>query len=48
MNCGYPGLLKNGRILYVGSLGEYNYQSYMTAIGHNKQIKFTCDKGKFI
>ena len=46
VNCGYPGLLENGRVLYIGTLAEYTYQPYMTTVGQNKQIRYECDLGK--
>jgi hypothetical protein len=48
VNCSFPGILENGRILYIGSLGEYTYQPYMTSLGQNKQIKYECNKGKVL
>ncbi len=26
-------------------MSEYTYQPYMTSVGQNKQIKYTCEKG---
>lgn len=43
--CPHPGTLTNGRILYVGQLGEYSYQPYMIGALHNRQIKFECNDG---
>lgn len=47
VNCGFPGQIANGRILYIGTLAEYTYQPYMTTVGQNKQIRYECDKGIF-
>jgi hypothetical protein len=44
INCGFPGILNNGRILYIGTLSEYTYQPYMNTVGQNKQIRYECDK----
>ena len=44
INCGFPGVLNHGRILYIGTLSEYTYQPYMNTVGQNKQIRYECDK----
>ena len=44
INCGFPGQIQNGKILYIGTLAEYTYQPYMTTVGQNKQIRYECDK----
>ena len=46
VNCGYPGSIENGKVLYIGTLGEYNYHPYMTSSTQNRQIKYVCDRGK--
>jgi hypothetical protein len=46
-NCGFPGLLENGQVYYIGTMGEYAYQPYMSNVGQNKQLRYTCEKGTF-
>ena len=44
-NCDFPGTIRNGRIMLVGSMGKYEYPSYAMTALHNKQIEFVCNRG---
>jgi hypothetical protein len=45
VSCAYPGKLNSGKIMYIGTLDEYQYKPYMKSVGQNKQIRYECDSG---
>lgn len=43
--CPYPGTIDNGKILLVGSMGNYDYRPYVKKVINDRQVVYECDKG---